>query len=328
MILTTSTVDPSALEFLTMSQAALQQFSYHEWPDGKAPTLRFKTHPVPTPALARQLNPRYDLPSPDVSCFSVFHGRNPAIAPRPCIWDPVFRDFFCYEPETTCYVYAKLGRIYHDPVKKEHYLPDTQHQLTVAPAYPEYRVYQSGEVMFWDPRRQDWYRYDMAARRILWRDQRYWPLPQRFSTPKIDGRSHSPVMPVSAVVEKSYSQLSGTPWRSKEKSEPRIVEIVPEDTLISATTRGDSGLPEHESVLEASRAPKRSHNGAKAWLVPKDVIYETPPHTRGHRHRRSRGGVYDLQDLVDKGRYYSIAKAKVCAESVTALSKNRRYSWF
>ncbi|KAI5369921.1 hypothetical protein Slin15195_G007990 [Septoria linicola] len=311
-----------------MSQAALQQFSYHEWPDGKAPTLRFKTQPVPTTALARQLNPRYDFPSPDVSCFSEFHGQNPAIAPRPCVWDPVFRDFFCYEPKTTCYVYAKLGRIFYDSVKKEHYLPDTQHQLTFATTYPEYRVYQSGEVMFWDPRRQDWYRYDMTARRILWRDQRYWPLPQRFSTPNIEGSSHSPVVPASAVVDNTLPKLSGTPWRSKKSREPRIVEVVPADTLISATTHGDSGLPEHEGVLEPSRASKRSHSGSKAWLVPKGVIYETPPHIRGHRHRRSRGGVYDLQDLVDKGQCSFTATADADAKWATAASKKRRYSWF
>lgn len=300
---------------MTMTRAASStpQFTYHQWPDGTAPVLQFKARPPSTTPLARQLSPHYDMPSPGLPTSTVASLKHHAgMAPRPFVWDSVNQDYFCYDPETTCYVYAKLGRVHYDSVMKEHYRPDAPQPLVYATTFPEYRVYQSGEIFFWDPRRQEWYQYDMHHRRVLWRDQRWWPFPRKFEPPCLScppqcertlmppntaGRSKSPVchtLPADAHNDCAKSE------------EPRIVEVSPCDASAVETDLCGRSLPdvlEKHEVKAERRRPKKEVVEKEVWVVSDDddVVYEVPLRDRGHKkHRARRGGMYDLQDLVDK----------------------------
>lgn len=299
-----------------MTQAApnIPQFAYHQWPDGSAPPLQFKPQAFSTTVLARQLSPHYDFPSPGISNLSetsVKH--NNGIAPRPFIWDPVNQDYFCYDPETTDYIYARLGRIHYDTVKKEHYRG--QQRLVFATSYPEYRVYESGETSFWDPRRQDWYSYDLHDRRIIWRDQRWWPFPHKFEPPSFNSPPRSPKSSTTtSIIGRSKSPLYHVDKRKDraKTEEPRIVEVSPFDASTVVTDISGRSLPEVLEVKEVRAERRRRKKDViekEVWVVSEndDIIYEVPLHDRGDRkhrkHRAHRGGTYDLQDLVDKSMY-------------------------
>lgn len=309
-----------------MTQAAdIPQFTYHQWPDGTTPQLQFKPQAFSTTALARQLNPHYDLPSPSVSSLheTTLQHQN-GIAPRPFVWDSINQDYFCYDPDTTDYVYARLGRIHYDTIKKEHYRGEQQ--LVFATKYPEYRVYQSGEMSFWDPRRSDWYSYDLHERRVSWRDQRWWPFPQKFEPPSFNSPPRSP----KSSSTSSMAGRSKSPPHHAEKrkdraktEEPRVVEISPFDASTVVTDISGRSLPgileEHEVRAERHR-PKKTAIEKEVWVVAEnnDIIYEVPPH-RGHKkHRAHRGGTYDLQDLVDKSMFKYLE---------LPLSTNQRHSY-
>ncbi|PPJ55440.1 hypothetical protein CBER1_02742 [Cercospora berteroae] len=325
-----------------MTQAAIPQFRYHEWPNGKAPALQFTAKLPSTPGIARQLSPWYDLPSPNPTSLSIpFVKHCPGTAPLPFVWDPVNRDYFCYEPETTCYVYAKLGRIHYDSVKREHFRPDGVQRLTFASTYPEHRVYQTGEILFWDSRRKDWYQYDMQTRRILWRDHRWWPFPPKFEPPSLNSPPRSPTRSAPASnVQHSHSSLYHTlPYKMRTEraktEEPRIIEVTPFDasTVISDSSHQtlptvierhthvhpklDRLHPKHDH-LHVGHKHKHKHMETETVVITEekddDIIYEIPLHShhRGRKkHRRHRGEIYDLQDLVDK-----------------TMRKKRRYSFF
>lgn len=303
---------------MTQAAADIPQFTYHQWPDGNTPPLQFKPQAFSTIALARQLSPYHDLPSPGISSLpETCLKHNAGIAPRPFIWDSVNQDYFCYDPETTDYVYARLGRIHYDTVKMEHYRG--QQRLVFATNYPEYRVYESGQMSFWDPRRQDWYSYDLQERRIIWRDQRWWPFSHKFEPPNFDSPPLSSKSSTSSsIIGRSKSPLYHALPIDKRKNrakteEPRIVEVSPFDASTVVTNISGRSLPQVlvvEEVRAEHRRRQKSVIEKEAWVVSDnpDIIYEVPLRDRSERdhkkHRAHRGGTYDLQDLVGKSMYH------------------------
>ncbi|KAM3418348.1 hypothetical protein BST61_g4347 [Cercospora zeina] len=222
-------------------------------------------------------------------------------------------------------------------------------RLIFASTYPEYRVYQTGEILFWDSRRKDWYQYDMQTRRILWRDHRWWPFPPKFEPPNLNSPPRSPTrsVPTASTVKPSNSSLyHALPIKMRTEraktEEPRIVEVTPFDTstVISDPSHNHS-LPaaiekheiKHHKHLSHHKhehphlhlKQKHKHPGSSDLSIvteeegehhhDDDIIYEIPlhHHIRGRKKHRSRnrGEIYDLQDLVDK-----------------TMRKKRRYSFF
>lgn len=309
--------------------AAVPQFTYHQWPGGEIPPLQYKSRRYSQPTVpTRQLIPHYDIPS-SVASLAPPTSRDTA-APLPFMWDPLNWDYFCYEPETTCFVYYKSGRLYYDEAKRQHYLAPAPQYLTFAQSYPEYRTYQTGEVMFFDSRRQDWYRYDMQNRRIIWRDQRWWPLPGKLQPPSLAGsttatkakRSTKPAAPEADPLEaplyralpinsppKSTASKEPKKLRLKREEQPRIVEVTPDDI----TTNVSSNLSD-EIVYETYERPRERKKKARVaetdivMLSDDDddygVIYKVPASSRrGHGKRRHKAGIYGVEELAAKSKF-------------------------
>lgn len=305
------------MECPAMNQAAVvPQFTYHQWPNQQPPTIHYKPRPL-----------SHQLPSRHVTCPPGFSPSAPPIpleytvtAPLPFVWDPINSDYFCYEPETTCFVYSKVGRVYFDEVKQQHYRPDTPQRLNFARTYPEYRVYQSGEIMFYDPRRKDWYAYDLKHRRIVWRDQRWWPFPQKFGPPNLAGPSNTkaPKRPYQPSKSPTYRTPPLTAPKDKlaikdttdssDEELIHVVEVKPDDAssidLASSAHSGKSlkelhDLMDKRTQRENERARRRT--SADVMILPdrEDELYEiVPARPRSSKHRTHKAGIYDLEDLV------------------------------
>lgn len=115
--------------------------------------------------------------------------------------------------------------------------------------------------------------------------------------PNTAGRSKSPVchtLPADAHNDCAKSE------------EPRIVGVSPCDASTVETDLCGRSLPdvlEKHEVKAERRRPKKEVVEKEVWVVSDDddVVYEVPLRDRGHKkHRARRGGMYDLQDLVDK----------------------------
>ncbi|KAF7191295.1 hypothetical protein HII31_07318 [Pseudocercospora fuligena] len=307
-----------------MDQAAVvPQFTYHQWPDQKPPAIQYKPRPLP-----------YQLPSQYLSIPTGFSAPVPAIplaAPLPFVWDPVNHDYFCYEPETTCFVYFKIGRVYYDEMKREHYRPAVPEALNFSKSYPTYRVYQNGEVMFYDPRRKDWYAYDLKYRRIVWRDQRWWPFPQKFSSAKLSPKIKPPkphsnkfwpsptytAAPITAPKQplklKYKSDTSSKSSNSDDDDHEaiRVVEVKPDGAANShAASWSGKSLKEIHSLMD-ERARLDAITSVASDVSPKEVLvlpdsedesYELIPSRRrsssSGKQKKHKGGIYDLEDLV------------------------------